>query len=75
MLVGLKWEHVNFINQTVRIIDTIITIDGVPTEAPPKSRRSRRVIDVRPLGIEPRTCGLRAMTWRYRPVMPDHGKC
>ena len=45
-LLGLKWEHVNDVAQTVRIIETLITVNGVPKTVPPKSLRSRRVIDI-----------------------------
>jgi integrase len=45
-LLGLKWNNVNHVNKTVRVIETLITIDGQPTTVPPKSRRSRRVIDL-----------------------------
>ena len=45
-LLGLTWDNLNDAAQTVRVIETLITIDGVPTTAPPKSRRSRRTIDI-----------------------------
>lgn len=45
-LLGLTSDNVNHTNPTVRVIETLITIDGQPTTVPPKSRRSRRVIDL-----------------------------
>jgi len=45
-LLGLTWDNVNDTAQTVRIIETLITINGAPRTSPPKSRRSRRTIDI-----------------------------
>lgn len=45
-LLGLKWENVNDAGQTVRVIETLTTVNGVPQTVPPKSLRSRRVIDL-----------------------------
>ena len=45
-LLGLKWDHVNDVAQTVRVIETLTTMNGVLQTTPPKSLRSRRVIDI-----------------------------
>ena len=45
-VVGMKWEYYNDTAQTVRVIETITTSNGVPQNVPPKSNRSRRVIDI-----------------------------
>ncbi len=45
-VVGMKWEYYNDVAQTVRVIETITTSNGVPENVPPKSKRSRRVIDL-----------------------------
>lgn len=45
-LCGLRWEDVSFADQTVRVRQALAVTDGIPTVSPPKSRRSRRVIDI-----------------------------
>ncbi len=45
-LCGLRWEDVDFAEQTVRVRKALAMINGKPTVAAPKSRRSRRVIDI-----------------------------
>ena len=52
-LLGLKWEHVNDVSQTVGVIETLTTMNGVPQTTPPKSLRFRRVI-----GIDDETAGV-----------------
>jgi len=45
-LCGLRWEDVDFTGQTVRVRKALAMINGTPSVATPKSRRSRRVIDI-----------------------------
>jgi len=45
-LCGLMWEDVNFSAQTVRVRQTLAMINGKPKVESPKSRRSRRVLDL-----------------------------
>ena len=45
-LCGLRWEDVDLAEQTVRVRQALAMIDGTPSVATPKSRRSRRVIDI-----------------------------
>ena len=45
-LCGLRWEDVDFTGQTVRVRKALAMINGTPQVATPKSRRSRRVIDI-----------------------------
>ncbi len=45
-LCGLRWEDVNLTDQTVRVRQSLAVTDGVPKVSTPKSRRSRRVIDI-----------------------------
>ena len=45
-LCELRWEDVDFTGQTVRVRKALAMINGTPSVATPKSRRSRRVIDI-----------------------------
>jgi len=45
-LCGLRWEDVDLVEQTVRVRKALAMINGTPSVATPKSRRSRRVIDI-----------------------------
>jgi integrase len=45
-LCGLRWEDVSLADQTVRVRQTLGVTNGVPRVSTPKSRRSRRVIDI-----------------------------
>lgn len=45
-LCGLRWEDVNLADQTVRVRQTLGVTNGVPGVSSPKSRRSRRVVDI-----------------------------
>lgn len=45
-LCGLRWEDVSLADQTVRVRQTLGVTNGVPVVSTPKSRRSRRVIDI-----------------------------
>ena len=45
-LCGLRWEDVDLTEQTVRVRKALAMINGTPSVATPKSRRSRRVIDI-----------------------------
>ena len=45
-LCGLRWEDVDFAEQTVRVRKALAMINGIPRVSTPKSRRSRRVIDI-----------------------------
>ncbi|MFV0523314.1 MAG: tyrosine-type recombinase/integrase [Acidimicrobiales bacterium] len=45
-LCGLRWEDVSLADQTVRVRQTLGVTNGVPGVSTPKSRRSRRVIDI-----------------------------
>jgi integrase len=45
-LCGLRWEDVDLSEQSVRVRKALAMINGTPSVATPKSRRSRRVIDI-----------------------------
>ncbi len=45
-LCGLRWEDVDLIAQTVKVRHALAMINGTPEITTPKSRRSRRVIDI-----------------------------
>lgn len=45
-LCGLRWENVSLADQTVCVRQTLGVTNGVPGVSTPKSRRSRRVIDI-----------------------------
>ncbi len=45
-LCGLRWDDVDLSEQTVRVRKALAMINGTPSVATPKSRRSRRVIDI-----------------------------
>jgi len=45
-LCGLQWEDVDLDGRTLRVRQTRAMVDGRPTIEPPKSRRSRRTIDL-----------------------------
>ena len=45
-LCGLRWEDVDLQGETLRVRQTLAMINGTPKIEPPKSRRSRRVIDL-----------------------------
>jgi len=45
-LCGLRWEDANLADRTVQVRQTLAMIDGTPSVATPKSRRSRRVLDI-----------------------------
>jgi integrase len=41
---GLRWENVDLTNGRVRIVETIVSVDGKATEGKPKTEKSRRTI-------------------------------
>lgn len=43
---GLRWPDVDLIAQIVHVRRTLAVVNGTPRVEPPKSRRSRRVIDI-----------------------------
>ncbi len=45
-LCGLRWEDIDFTGQTVRVRKALAMINGTPSVATSKSRRSRRVIHI-----------------------------
>ena len=45
-LCGLRWEDVSLADQAVSVRQTLGVTNGVPRVSTPKSRRSRRVIDI-----------------------------
>ncbi len=45
-LCGLRWEDVDLAGRTLRVRQTLAMINGTPKVEPPKSRRSRRTIDI-----------------------------
>jgi len=45
-LCGLQWEDVDLTEQTIRVRKALAMINGTPSVTTPKSRRSRRVIDI-----------------------------
>ncbi len=41
---GLRWDHVDFENATLRIVQTVQRVNGEMKELPTKTRRSNRTV-------------------------------
>ncbi len=53
-LCGLKWEDVDFDKGTVRIVRTRVTVNGQPQDSEPKTRGSRRTLNLGELMPHPK---------------------
>lgn len=43
---GLQWPDIDLVAEVIHVRRTLAVVDGAPRVEPPKSRRSRRVIDI-----------------------------
>ncbi|MDQ3826376.1 MAG: site-specific integrase [Actinomycetota bacterium] len=64
---GLRWEHIDFAEQTLRITQTVQPVDGKLRELPTKTRRSNRTV---PLPAR----ALYALADHHRQLQERHGE-
>ena len=48
-LCGLKWEDIDLKEGTVRIVRTHVTVNGQPVDSEPKTKQSRRTLNLSPV--------------------------
>jgi integrase len=41
---GLRWSNIDLVNGTIKIVETLIAVDGKATQGLPKTKKGRRVI-------------------------------